>query len=67
MNFLLFILSGDILVFGFSGPDPKHLLTDRLNRHYISVADPDPGSDAFLTPGTGIRGWVKKNQDPDPG
>jgi hypothetical protein len=35
-----------------------------------SVADPDPGSGAFLTPGSGIRntGWVK-NQDPypDPG
>jgi hypothetical protein len=33
-----------------------------------SVADPDPGSGAFLTPGSGIRdpGWVKC-QDPDPG
>ncbi len=32
-----------------------------------SVADPDPGSDAFVTPGFGIRcpGWVKK-PDPDP-
>jgi hypothetical protein len=28
-----------------------------------SVADPDPGSGAFLTPGSGID---KKNQDPDP-
>ncbi len=25
----------------------------------------DPGSGVFLTPGSGIRGWVK-NQDPDP-
>jgi hypothetical protein len=32
-----------------------------------SVKDPNPGSDGFLTPGSGIRdlGWVK-NQDPDP-
>ncbi len=31
-----------------------------------SVAD--PGSDAYLTPGSGIRGWVNTgNQDPDPG
>jgi hypothetical protein len=28
-----------------------------------SVADPDPGSDAFVNPGFGIRcpGWVKKS------
>jgi hypothetical protein len=28
---------------------------------FCSVADPDPGSGAFLTPGSGIRdpGWVK--------
>jgi hypothetical protein len=42
----------------------------------FSVADPNPGSGAFLTAGSGIRclfdlwirdpGWVK-NQDPDPG
>jgi hypothetical protein len=35
-----------------------------------SVADPVPGSGAFLTNESGIRirdpGW-KKNQDPDPG
>ncbi len=33
-----------------------------------SIANPDPGSGAFLTPGSGIRDpvWVK-NQDPDPG
>jgi hypothetical protein len=32
-----------------------------------TVADPDPGSGAFLTPGSGIpdSGWVK-NQDPGP-
>jgi hypothetical protein len=29
-----------------------------------SVADPDPGSGALLTPGSGVS---KKNQDPDPG
>jgi hypothetical protein len=41
-----------------------HCTNDNLN---ISVADPDPGSGAFLTTGSGIRnpGWVK-NQDPDP-
>ncbi len=34
----------------------------------VSVADPDPGSGAFLTPGSGIRdpGWVE-SQHPDPG
>jgi hypothetical protein len=33
-----------------------------------SVADPDPGSGAFLTPGSRTRdpGWVK-SKDPDPG
>jgi hypothetical protein len=33
-----------------------------------SVADLDPGSDAFLTPGSGIRdpGWVE-SQDPGSG
>jgi hypothetical protein len=30
-----------------------------------SVADPDPGSGTFLTPGSGIRDG--KKQDPDPG
>jgi hypothetical protein len=32
------------------------------------VADPDPGSSAFLTPGSGIKDprWVK-SQDSDPG
>jgi hypothetical protein len=37
-------------------------------RNVGSVADPDPGSGAFLTPGIGIWDpeWVK-NQDPDPG
>jgi hypothetical protein len=38
-------------------PDPKG-----------SVADPDPGSGAFLTPGSGIRDpRCVKNQDPIPG
>ncbi len=34
----------------------------------ISIADLDPGSGAFLTPGSGIRdpGWVER-QHPDPG
>jgi hypothetical protein len=35
-----------------------------------SIADPDPGSDAFLAPGSGIRdpgSGMGKNQDPDPG
>jgi hypothetical protein len=36
----------------------------RDNGGITSVADPDPGSGAFLTPGSGIG---KKNQDPDPG
>jgi hypothetical protein len=31
-----------------------------------SVADPNPGSGAFLTPWTRDPGWVR-NQDPDPG
>jgi hypothetical protein len=30
---------------------------------FLSVADPDPGSGAFLTPGSGIRNRVF----PDPG
>jgi hypothetical protein len=30
-----------------------------------SVADPDPGHGAFLTPGSGSG--MGKNQDPDPG
>ncbi len=43
---------------------PLHLL--QLTSVQFSVAD--PGSGAYLTPGSGIRdrGWVK-NQDPDPG
>ncbi len=35
-----------------------------------SVADPDPGSGAFLTPRSGIQDpgfGMDKNQDPDPG
>ncbi len=41
-------------------------------RDFGSVADPDPGSGAFLTPGSGIRGpeWVKiririRDENPD--
>jgi hypothetical protein len=35
--------------------------------HYSnSLADPDPGSGAFLTPGSGLRdpGWVKSQDQP---
>jgi hypothetical protein len=51
-------------------PDPVAQVNADLNCLGVkcSVADPDPGSGAFLTPGSGTRdpGWVK-NQDPDPG
>jgi hypothetical protein len=30
-------------------------IVSKLISHKISVADPDPGSGAFLTPGSGIR------------
>jgi hypothetical protein len=37
----------------------------------INVADPDPGSGAFLTPGSGIRclfdPWIRDRFFPDPG
>ncbi len=38
-----------------------------MNSATGSIADPGPGSDAFLTPRSGIRdlGCIK-NQDPDP-
>jgi hypothetical protein len=51
-----------------------HLLY-MICKYINSVGDPDtgygirgPGSDAFLTPGSGTRdlGWVK-NESPDPG
>jgi hypothetical protein len=32
---------------------------------YFSVADPDPGSGAFLPPGSGI--WIRDEFFPDPG
>jgi hypothetical protein len=35
----------------------------RTQNRLISVADPDPGFDTFLTP-IRVLGWVK-NQDPD--
>ncbi len=45
----------------------KLILRDRNLKkslfYYGSVADPDPGSGAFLTPGSGMG----KSQDPDPG
>ncbi len=37
-----------------------------INNNKFIVADPDPGSGAFLTPSSGIRDGIKK-QDPDPG
>ncbi len=37
----------------------------RIGIILISVADPDPGSGAFLTPGSGIRD--RKNPDPRSG
>ncbi len=38
-----------------------------MNSAAGSVADPCPGSSAFLTPGSGIRDLgCMKNQDPDP-
>ena len=47
---------------------PDFLLTRTCSRNIkctvtSSVADPDPGSDAFLTLGSGMG----KRQDPDPG
>jgi hypothetical protein len=36
-------------------------LLDQID--YTSVADPDPGSGAFLPPGSGMEQW----SDPDPG
>jgi hypothetical protein len=41
----------------------------RINsRLTFNVADPDPGSGAFLTPGSGIRdGYKIRIRDPDPG
>jgi uncharacterized UBP type Zn finger protein len=39
-----------------------HLVT-QIGKVFNSVADSDPGSGAFLTPGSGMG----KNQDPDPG
>jgi hypothetical protein len=40
----------------------------KLTRDKSSVADPDPGFGAFLTPGSGIRdpGWLE-SQHPDKG
>jgi hypothetical protein len=53
-----------------SGKYPVYALCQEASPCYgsVSVADPDPGSGAFLTPASGLRdpGWVK-NQDPDSG
>jgi hypothetical protein len=53
------------------GPIPEMMKFHSLNHCQYgpgSVAEPDPGSGAFLTPRSRIRvpGWVK-DQDPDPG
>ncbi len=48
-------------------PMKKQLIFKNLSRFLrTSVAEPDPGSGAFLTPGSGIRdpGW-EKSQDLD--
>ncbi len=44
-----------------------HKLVVKKIKKGSSVADKDPGSGAFLTPGSGFRdpGWVK-SQNPDP-
>ncbi len=50
----------------FSIPDPglkESQIPDPNPHKRISVADPDPGSGAFLTPGSGIRNRFI----PDPG
>jgi hypothetical protein len=59
------ILSGRIFVCG--GEVDSQILANgevsRTDRLINIVADPDPGSGAFLIPGSGRV----KNQDPDPG
>jgi hypothetical protein len=45
--------------------DAKNLAIS--NALACSVADPDPRSGAFLTPGSGIRDGYLKNQDPGSG
>jgi hypothetical protein len=50
------------------GPNVRPRYSGKKVIKVCSVTDPDPGSGAFWTPGSGIRGprWVK-NQDSDPG
>ncbi len=50
----------EVYFFAGEGPQPSSKVPA------TSVADPDPRSGTFLTPGSGDPGWVK-NQDPDPG
>jgi hypothetical protein len=54
-------------------PDPKHwrhprLIQSVMHRGEVSVADPDPGSGAFWTPGFGMgkkSGSVSGMNNPD--
>jgi hypothetical protein len=56
--------------------DPDNLNAPDLE-HGKQCWGPDPGSGAFLAPGSGIQildgkisgsgSWMEKNQDPDPG
>jgi hypothetical protein len=62
-----------VQVISDTGNDGLYVTEERVlfkwrNTIATSVADPDPGSGDFLTPGSGIQdpGCVK-NQDPDPG
>jgi len=50
----LHLAGQDFLVLSEPG---SHPCAQHFNAHCVkaSVADPDPGSDAFLTPGSGIR------------
>jgi hypothetical protein len=52
-----------ILNFLFGNISAVFMSTESMFRIFVtSVADPDPGSGAFLTPGSGMV----KSQDPDP-
>jgi hypothetical protein len=50
------------LVVSYSASDPAETWTIPV---WYSVADPDPGSGAFLPPGSGIR--IRDEFFPDPG
>jgi hypothetical protein len=38
-------------------PEHHHSTSNKKQQQESSVANPDPGSIAFLTPGSGIRDW----------